>query len=67
MSEYGFTLTRILPYKDRIYKSVLIRKKKGQCKPLFLHILCRVSKCEDEDPLILNLQGTGIKSGKFTG
>ena len=31
---------RILPYKDRIYDSVLIRENAGQCKPVFSHILC---------------------------
>ena len=30
MREYGFSLTRILPYKDRNYDSVLIRENKGQ-------------------------------------
>ena len=30
MREYGFSLTRILPYKDKIYDSVLIRENIGQ-------------------------------------
>ena len=34
MSEYGYSLTRIFPYKDRI-----VRQKKGQRKPVFWHIL----------------------------
>ena len=32
MREYGFSLTRILPYKNRIVDSVLIRENTGQCK-----------------------------------
>ena len=39
MREYGFSLTCILPYKDRIYNYVLIREKTGQWKPVFSHIL----------------------------
>ena len=33
--------TRILPYKDRIVDSALIRENTGQRKPAFSHILCR--------------------------
>ena len=40
MREYGFSLTRIMPYKDRIYDSALIPENTGQQKPLFSHILC---------------------------
>ena len=29
MSEYGCSMTRILPYKDRTYDSVFIREKMG--------------------------------------
>ena len=36
MQEHGFTLTRIFPYKDRIYDFVLIREDTGQWKPVFL-------------------------------
>ena len=43
MRKYVFSLTRILPYNDRIYDSVLIRKNTGQWKPVFSHILCSVS------------------------
>ena len=47
MSEYGFSLTCIFPYKDRILDSVkdriivsaLIRGNIGQRKPVFWHIL----------------------------
>ena len=39
MSEYGFSLTLILPYKDRIEDSNLIRGNMGQIKSLFSHIL----------------------------
>ena len=45
MREYGFSLTYILPYKDKIYDFVLIRENKGQWKPVFSHVLCSVS-CE---------------------
>ena len=40
MREYEFSLTHILPYKDRIVDFVLIRKNMGQWKPVFSHILC---------------------------
>ena len=30
MQEHGFSLTRILPYTDRIVDSVLMRKSTGQ-------------------------------------
>ena len=43
MREYGFSLTHILPYRDRIVDSVLIRENTGQWKPVFSHILC--SEC----------------------
>ena len=39
MREYGFSLTRIHPYKDKIYDSVLIQENTGQWKPVFSHIL----------------------------
>ena len=32
MREYKFSLTRILPYKDRILDSVLTRENTGQYK-----------------------------------
>ena len=35
-------LTRILPYEDRTYESVLRQEKTGQCKPVFLDILCTI-------------------------
>ena len=42
MREYGFSLTYVLPYKNRIYESVLIRENTGLWKPVFSHILCSV-------------------------
>ena len=42
MSEYGFFLTRMFPYKDRIFDSVLIREYTSQRKPILLHILRNV-------------------------
>ena len=39
MSEYGFSLTRIFPYKDRIEDFVLIRENAGQKKLVFWYIL----------------------------
>ena len=42
MQEYGFSLTGIFPYKNRIYDSDLIRENMGQWKPLFSYILCSV-------------------------
>ena len=42
MQEYGFSLTRILPYKDRIVNFVLIQDNAGQWKAVFLHILYSV-------------------------
>ena len=40
MQGYGFSMTRILPYKDKIYNFVLTRENTGQWKPVFSHILC---------------------------
>ena len=40
MREYGFSLTHILPYKDRIYDFVRIRENTGQWKPAFSYVLC---------------------------
>ena len=39
MREYGFSLNRILPYKDRIVESVFIRKNMVQWKTLLSQIL----------------------------
>ena len=39
MQEYGFSLARFFPHKDRIVVSILIREKMGQWKPVFLDIL----------------------------
>ena len=36
--EYGFSLTRIFPFNDRIYDSVITRKNVCHKKPLFRHI-----------------------------
>ena len=41
MWEYGFLLTYILPYVDRIYNSILIRENTGEWKPEFSHNLHR--------------------------
>ena len=38
-SEYGFSLTRIFPYKDRMIDFVLIWEYTGQRNPLFWHNL----------------------------
>ena len=38
-SEYGFSLTRIFPYMNKIVDSVLIRVYTCQRKPLFLYVL----------------------------
>ena len=35
MPEYGFSLTRIFPYKDRIGDAALIRENMDQRKPVF--------------------------------
>ena len=32
---YGFSLTRILPYKDKIYDFVIIRENTGHRKSVF--------------------------------
>ena len=44
MREYRFSLTRILPYKDRIVDSDLIRENMGQWKPAFSLILRSVRR-----------------------
>ena len=41
MQEYGFSLTRTLPYKARNVYSLLIPDNTGQWKPVFSHILGR--------------------------
>ena len=41
MSEYGFSLTHIFPYKDRIFDSILIRKKYRSEKTLILTYFTR--------------------------
>ena len=40
MPEYRFSLTRIFPYKDKIYDYVLIREDTGQRKPVFWNNSC---------------------------
>ena len=40
MWEYGFSLTHILSYKDRIVDSFLIQENTVQWKSVFWHILC---------------------------
>ena len=45
MPEYGFSLTGIIPYKDRIVDFVLIWKNTCQGKPVFWHILLNVFFC----------------------
>ena len=47
--EYGFSLTCIFPYKDRIYNSVLIREWTSQTKPLLWHILRSVKSSFHEE------------------
>ena len=42
MREYGFSLIRIHPYKDKIVDFVFIRENTGQWKPVFLDVLCNV-------------------------
>ena len=44
MQEYGFSLTCILPFKNKIVNSVFIRKNTDQGKPVFPHILCSVTE-----------------------
>ena len=40
MRVYGFSLTHILPYNDRIVDSVLISENTGQWRPVISDILC---------------------------
>ena len=42
MLEYGFSLTRIFPYKNRVVDSPRIRENKGQTKPVFQHFIRHV-------------------------
>ena len=37
MSQYGFSRTRIFPYKNRIFNSVLIRENAEQRKPVLVN------------------------------
>ena len=41
MQEYRFSLTRVLPYEDRIYDSPLIQENTGQWKPV--QYMCKTS------------------------
>ena len=50
----GFSLTYILPYKDRIYNSLLIRENKGQWKPVFSDILYSAERASCENMLRLS-------------
>ena len=56
MPEYGFSLTLVLPYKERIYDSVHVRENTVQRKLVFWHNL-RTKDIERECfcPLIINL------------
>ena len=47
MSEYGFSLTRLFPNKNKIYDSILIRENTDQIKPVLSHILVKESKALD--------------------
>ena len=40
MQEYGFSVARILPNKDKIVDCVVIRENTGHWKPVFSHISC---------------------------
>ena len=61
MWEYGFSLTRILPYNGKIVDSVLTRENTGQRKPVFSHILC--SNLETQHILLrLHEQGSQTSS-----
>ena len=44
MSECRFSVTPVFLYQDRIVNSVLIRKNKGQRKPIYRDILCTWNK-----------------------
>ena len=50
MREYGFSLTHILQYKDKIEYFVLMRQNTGQWKPVFSYILC--SEISEDEFLI---------------
>ena len=39
MPEYGFSLTRIFPHKDRIEDSVSLQENTSQRQPVFWYIL----------------------------
>ena len=42
MREYGFSMSRMFPCKDKIVDFVLIQENTGQRKPVFSQILCSV-------------------------
>ena len=46
MREYRFSLTRILPYNDKIEDFCPCARKYGRWKPVFMHILCSLSVSE---------------------
>ena len=43
MAEYGFSLTRIFPYQDRIVDYVLKKERTGQGKPVFTQRRCNTN------------------------
>ena len=66
MREYGFSVTHILPYEDKIYVFVFIRENTGHWKPVFLQILCSVGKTPNDsrDPFLdLDVMIDNNKSG----
>ena len=52
MREYGFSSTRILPYKDKIYDFVFIWENTGQWKPVLSQIFCSESLYKHNTNLI---------------
>ena len=63
--EYGYWLTRILSYKDRIYDPALIQENNGQWKPIFWHILCSASYTTPRDLNFHNLSGSSQYPCKY--
>ena len=48
MREYGFSLTRILPYKDRI-----VDPYTGECESVKTHILAYFTQCKQYTGFLL--------------
>ena len=60
MSEYGFSLTRIFPYKDRIYEAVVTRESTKLLLHENLRICCYTRKMGQRKTVFLHILYSSI-------